>query len=62
MVKISNRQSMDSDFMREPVPIDRAVGWPGIAVVIFSIGVTLPVFFLGSEPVSYTHLTLPTKA
>jgi len=49
MVKISNRQSMDSDFMREPVPIDRAVGWPGIAVVIFSIGVTLPVFFLGSE-------------
>lgn len=39
----------DSDYVRSPVPDRKTVGWSNIAVVIFGIGITLPVFFVGSE-------------
>lgn len=38
-----------SDFFRKPVPPERRVsGWQ-VAVVVYGIGITLPIFFLGSE-------------
>lgn len=43
------RNSTDFDHTRSPVPDHKTVGWPNIAVVIFGIGITLPVFYLGSE-------------
>lgn len=37
------------DYSRTPVPDEATIGGFRIAVVVFGIGVTLPVFFLGSE-------------
>ncbi len=47
-----NRRStgeVDTDYTRSPVPDVKTVSWFNIAVVIFGVGVTLPVFFIGSE-------------
>ena len=42
-------RELDTDYTRSPVPDHKTVGWLNIAVVIFGIGITLPVFFIGSE-------------
>ncbi|MCH7822882.1 MAG: cytosine permease [Proteobacteria bacterium] len=53
MIEVANsRQSLresDPDFTRCPVPDNKTISWRNIAVVIFGIGITLPVFFVGSE-------------
>jgi len=38
-----------SDYTRCPVPDTQTVNWFGIATVVFGIGITLPVFYIGSE-------------
>ena len=38
----------NQDYARAPVPDDATVGGYRIAVVTFGIGITLPVFFMGS--------------
>lgn len=38
-----------SDFFRNPVPPERRVSGWAVALVVFGIGITLPIFYLGSE-------------
>ena len=38
-----------TDYFRKPVPPERRVSGWAVAMVVFGIGITLPIFFLGSE-------------
>ncbi|MCK7597669.1 cytosine permease [Microbulbifer sp. CAU 1566] len=41
--------SEQNDYARTPVPDTATVGWYNIALIILGIGITLPVFLVGSE-------------
>ncbi|RMF09935.1 MAG: cytosine permease, partial [Alphaproteobacteria bacterium] len=46
---MSSFEEPKTDFFRRPVPAERRVsGWE-VALVVYGIGITLPIFFLGSE-------------
>ena len=46
--------------------VDKALGWirqlTEVGLAIIALGVVLQIIFGAAVPVSYTHLTLPTKA
>lgn len=40
---------LNTDYSRLPVPDTATIGGFRIAVVVFGIGITLPIFFIGSQ-------------
>ncbi len=46
---LSNLEELTNDYSREPVPDDQLVSGWNVATVIFSVGITLPIFYLGSD-------------
>jgi len=46
---LSNLEELTNDYSREPVPADKLVSGWNVAIVIFSVGITLPIFYLGSD-------------